>query len=47
MNWYELGELVVDRSINEDVHALPDKLDEVFVDPSSINFLPRREGYVS
>eukprot|EP00775_Hariotina_reticulata_P007230 gene7230-7443_t len=44
MNWYELGELVVDRSINEDVYTLPGQLDDLFVDPSSITFQPRREG---
>jgi hypothetical protein len=43
MNWYELGCLVVNRSINEDVAALPDDLDSRFIDPKDFPFAPRRD----
>jgi hypothetical protein len=43
MNWYELGVLVVNRSINEDVAALPDDLDSRHIDPQDFPFSPRRD----
>jgi hypothetical protein len=43
MNWYELGSLVVNRSINEDVAALPDDLDSRHIDPKDFPFAPRRD----
>jgi hypothetical protein len=43
MNWYELGSLVVNRAINEDVAALPDDLEGRFIDPKDFAFAPRRD----
>eukprot|EP00878_Enallax_costatus_P001749 GHUV01001905.1.p1 GENE.GHUV01001905.1~~GHUV01001905.1.p1 ORF type:complete len:466 (+),score=104.33 GHUV01001905.1:323-1720(+) len=44
MNWYELGQLVVNRSINEDHTTLPDDLDARFIDPKHYQerWQPRR-----
>ena len=44
MNWYELGQLVVNRSINEDCTTLPDDLDTRFIDPKHYQerWQPRR-----
>jgi hypothetical protein len=43
MNWYELGVLAVNRSINEDVAALPEDLDSRHIDPKDFPFAPRRD----
>jgi hypothetical protein len=42
MNWYELGVLVVNRSINEDVAALTDDLESRHIHPKGFPFAPRR-----
>lgn len=43
MNWYELGALVVNRSINEDNAVLPDDLETRHIDPKDFPFAPRRD----
>jgi hypothetical protein len=44
MNWYELGQLVVNRSINEDLTTMSDDLETRCIDPSQYRdaFKPRR-----
>ena len=46
MAWYELGQLVVTRAINEDLVNIPGEpaLEDKFIDPQDIDFAPRREG---
>lgn len=46
MNWYELGELVVNRSINEDQTSMDDDLETRCIDPVQYRdaFQPRRAG---
>lgn len=44
MNWYELGALVVNRSINEDNAVLPDDLETRHIDPKDFPFAPRRDS---
>jgi len=48
MAWYELGQLVVTRAINEDLVKIPGEpaLEEKFIDPKDIDFAPRREGTI-